>query len=379
MSIYVREVARELGNQGFLVDAFTRRHGPEHAEVMELDRNVRLLHLKAGPDRQVDKIEVYGHLQEFTSSLEEFRTRNDLDYALIFSHYWLSGWAGVQLRRRWAVPHILMFHTTGAAKNASGAGEYEPELRVESERQLVRKCDRVIAATGREKAGLVSQYGASPERISVIPCGVNLELFRPSDRQAARRLLGLDREKIILYVGRIEPVKGIERLLRAVSYLDNRTLSLVIVGGDEHSRGEVERLKALARDLKIQETVDFRGLVEHEKMPSYYCAADVCAVPSFYESFGLVALESLACGTPVVASDVGAIKEVIRSEEMGRVLSVDHSPLALAEALADYTSRAARDPLLVRQGVSRFSWADTARRIAQVFSEVRVVTPPGME
>jgi len=377
MSIYVREVAHELGNQGFLVDIFTRRHGPEHGGVVELERNVCLVHLKAGPERPIDKIQVYDHLREFAGGLEEFRSRNGIHYDLIYSHYWLSGWAGAQVQQSWAVPHIMMFHTVGALKNAGGVGEPEPELRIESERQLAKACERIIAPTEKEKGELVSRYGALPERIRVIPCGVNMDRFRPMDKKSARQRVGLGDEKVILYVGRIEPVKGIERLLRAASYLDNdRGLRLVIIGGDEHARGEVERLKRLARDLHVEETVDFRGLVEHEALPHFYNAADVCAVASYYESFGLVALESLACGTPVVASDVGIMREIIRRDEMGCVLAVDHNPSALARALAEHISRTASDPFLIREGVSRFGWANIARQVSEVFAEFGVQVRP---
>ena len=373
MSIYVREIADELGKQGFLVDIFTRRHGPEHRGVMEVDHNVRLIHLQAGPDGPIDKTQVYEHLREFTGGLEEFRHHNGLHYDLIYSHYWLSGCAGTMLRQRWDAPHIMMFHTVGAAKNASGAGEREPELRIENEKRLARECERIIAATEKEKGELVHRYGALPERITVVPCGVNLDRFRPMDRRRVRQRLRFGDEKIILYVGRIEPVKGIERLLRATSYLDNDLrLRLVIIGGDEHSLGEVERLRGLARDLHIEETVDFRGLVDHDELPYFYTAADVCAVVSYYESFGLVALESLACGTPVVASDVGIMRDIIRWDEMGCVLSVDHDPPALARMLAKYISRPASDPLLVRKGVSHFGWANIARQVTEIFSEVGV-------
>ena len=373
MSIYLRELTHELGKHGFLIDIFTRLHGPEHGGVMELDHNVRLVHLKAGPERPIDKMQVYEHLEEFGRNLEEFRCRSDLHYNLIYSHYWLSGWAGRQLRQWWGVPHVMMFHTLGAVKNASGAGQPEPQLRIETERRLALGCERIIAATEKEKDELVCRYGALPERIRVVPCGVNLDRFRPLDKKSVRHRIGFGDEKIVLYVGRIESVKGIERLVRATSYLDNdQGLRLVIIGGDEHSRAEVDRLKRLARDIHIEETVDFRGLVEHEELPYFYNAADVCAVVSYYESFGLVALESLACGTPVVASDVGIMRSIIRQKEMGCVLSVDHGPRALARVLAQYISRTSVDPLLIREGVSHFGWTSIARQVNQVFSEVGV-------
>ncbi len=313
MSVYIVEIARELGKQGHLVDAYTRVHDPRDKQIYELGQNARLIHLRAGEVKQIPKLAVYSYLPEFACNLEDFRKHNDLQYDLVFSHYWLSGWVGEYLQQWWHVPHITMFHTLGAVKNAIGIGEDEPELRIETERDVARSCHHTIATTEKEKEELILHYGASPARISVIPCGVNLELFQPVDKEMAKQELGFGDDKIILFVGRIEPLKGIDQLLRAMTYLQNsQGLRLVIIGGDEHSQYEMERLQKLSRALHIEGSVTFPGLIKHEKLPYFYSAADVCVIPSYYESFGLVALESMACGTPVVATNVGGIKGVVR-------------------------------------------------------------------
>lgn len=365
MSVYVREVAQELGKQGFLVDVYTRVHDPKDKQVIELGRNARLIHLRAGEDESMHKLAVYAYLSDFACNLENFRKNNDLHYDLVFSHYWLSGWVGESLQRWWNVPHVTVFHTLGAVKNATGIGEDEPELRIETERHLAGSCHHIIATTDREKDDLVLHYGASPDRISVVPCGVNLALFHLKDKEAAKRQLGFDGEKVVLFVGRIEPLKGIDRLLRAMTYLQNgQRLRLVVVGGDEHSQHEIERLRNMTRDLHIEGSVTFPGLIKHEKLPCFYNAADVCVIPSYYESFGLVALESMACGTPVVGTDVGGLKNIIHQGETGYVVS-DNTPEHLAEKIALLLSRQTDTQLalLIRESVAGFSWSNIAREI----------------
>ncbi len=357
MSVYIRELARELGKIGIAVDVYTRIHDPRDDHVYSLGENARLIHLNAGGIGEIDKLAIYPHLSDFTSSLEEFRQGQAIKYDLIFSHYWLSGIAGVRLQRQWDVPHFMMFHTMGAAKNALGIGEAEPELRIESESQLVRECHRIIASTEREKKALIRHLGASPDRIAVIPCGINLELFSPVDKVVARSQLGLGDRKLILYVGRIEPLKGIDRLIRAVSYLEEGPKAeLAIIGGGEDSQAEIERLRQLSRSLNIADRVSFLGLVKQETLPVYYSAADVCVNPSYYETFGLMALESLACGTPVVASNVGGCRDIIRQGETGYVLP-DNSPDGIAEKLAALLSPQGANlhsSLAIRSSVSQY-------------------------
>ncbi len=373
MSVYVRELARELGRQGHLVDIYTRVHGREDNQVVPLGENARIIHLEAGKNRDVPKLALYSDLPDFTDHLEGFREDNNLRYDLIFSHYWLSGWVGESLRRWWQVPHITMFHTLGAVKNAIGRGEAEPELRLNTEKHLAGNCQRIIATTEREKEALIRHYDAAPERIGVVPCGVNLSLFQPMDKERAKHRLGFGDDKVILFVGRLEPLKGLDQLLQAMTYLPHsQRPRLVIIGGDEHSQPEMERLKRLSRYLQIQESVTFSGLVSQEYLPCYYGAADVSVVPSYYESFSLVALESLACGTPVVATDVGNIKNIIRNGETGYVIR-DNNPRLLADKIALLLSPPGPDAASVRTiraSVTQFSWLNIAPAITQEFSLV---------
>ncbi|MFH1647185.1 MAG: glycosyltransferase [Chloroflexota bacterium] len=366
MSVYIRELARELGRLGHTVDVYTRVHDPNDPLIIDLGEGARLIHLLAGEQEKIHKLAVYSYLPDFACHLESFRKNNDLHYDLVFSHYWLSGWVGRYLQLWWQVPHVIMFHTLGAVKNAIGIGEDAPELRIVTERASVQNCQRVIVATEREKSELIRYYGASPDRVSVVPCGVNLEMFRPVDREAARQKLGLAEDKILLFVGRIDPLKGADRLLRALPLLGNTgSLRLVIIGGDEYSRSEVEKLRKLAAGLGIGDRVTFQGIVKQDRLPYFYSAADVCVVPSYYESFGLVALESLACGTPVVASDVGDLRNIIRPGETGYVVA-ENSPAALADGIARLLSRPPRDTdtgLAIRESVRRFAWSSIAAAV----------------
>jgi len=306
MSVYVLELARELGKCGHLVDIYTRDHDPMDKQIYELGNNTRLIHLKAGKDGEMHKLAVYPHLPDFAGKLESFRKRNQLHYDLVYSNYWLSAWAGKFLQSWWNVPHIVMFHTLGAVKNAIGIGEAEPELRLETERYIARNCHRIIAATEREKEDLIQYYGASPETISVIPCGVNLDRFQSIDRETARQRLDLNgNRRNILFVGRIEPLKGIDKLLRAMTYLKNK--------------------------------------------------------------HGLVALESLACGTPVVATDVGIAKKVIHQGETGYVVP-DNSPHRLAQKIELLLSKpevTTESIDLMRTSVADFDWSKIADRIVR--------------
>jgi D-inositol-3-phosphate glycosyltransferase len=373
MSVYIRELARELGKLGHKVDLFTRVHDPHDLLMESLARNVRLVHFKVGGDEAINKLDLYPLLPDFVSSLDEFRKRRRLKYDLIFSHYWLSGIVGQEIEKRWNVPNIIMFHTLGAIKNSLGVGYEEPDLRIKTETELARSSQRIITATDNEKAALVNGYDVSADKVAVIPCGVNLRTFRPFNRISARDKLGLDNEKIVLFVGRIEPLKGIDRLFGAFAGIPNKdTTKLVVIGGDPDSEAELKQLRQLSNKLGIADAVSFIGTVKHELMPYYYNAADVCVVSSHYESFGLVALESLACGTPVVATDVGNLRNIIQPGLSGFVVP-DHSEDGLTEMIADvlaWPERGLRQSRLIRQSVTGFSWANTAGQINDEFSRV---------
>jgi len=368
MSVYIRELARELGGKGHLVDVYTRVHDQNDPQVVDLGHNARLIHLRVGDDTRIEKLALYTHLPDFACSLENYCQQNNQRYDIIFSHYWLSALVGEYLKNWWHIPHLTMFHTLGAVKNTFNIGSEETELRIETEKSLARNCDRIIAATPVEKEYLTHLYTATPERIEVIPCGVNLQLFYPRGKRISRQRLGLTDDKVLLFVGRIDPLKGINQLIKALPLLQNgQKRRLLIVGGDEDSRAEIATLQGLTQELKVQDSVSFLGTIKHEQLPYYYSAADLCVMPSYYESFGMVALEALACGTPVVATDVGALKSIIRQGETGYVVT-DNSPRQLAgqiELLLNHPITELKSVMAMRESVSQYGWANIAEAIVR--------------
>ncbi|MBW2092346.1 MAG: glycosyltransferase [Deltaproteobacteria bacterium] len=371
MSVYVRELARALGKLGHSVDVFTRLHGPDDSKIVKLGENTRLIHLKAGRNGNMHKLAIYPHLTDFVCDLEKFINLENREYDLLHSHYWLSGWVGEKIQGLRGIPHMIMFHTLGAVKNAVGVGEIEPELRVTTEKELAKSCNRIVAATAREKAELIRYYGAPLDSISVVPCGVNLELFKPEDKKAARQQLGFNYlESIVLFVGRIDPLKGIDRLLEAKACLQNNPeFKLIIIGGDDHLKPEWLKLKRISRDLGLGDSVLFVGRVKQEDLSLYYSAADVCVVPSHHESFGLVALESLACGTPVVATKVGGIEDIVQEGKTGYLVTGDISR-SLADRIATVLSDSNAglySPNVLRSSVIEYSWANIADAVIEVY------------
>ncbi len=378
MSIYIRELTRSLAKQGHIVDIFTRVQDPVTPEIIDLAPGARQIHIHAGEPADIDKLLVYNHAPDFACKVESFRKQHDLSYDIVFSHYWISGIAGEYLQVWWQVPHLVMFHTLGAMKNAIGIGEDEPDLRLEEEKQIAGYCHRIIAATAKEKAALNLYYDVPPEKVSIIPCGVNLELFQLRNKITARRKLGLDDGKIILFVGRVERLKGIDKIIQALPCLEDIKSRLVVVGEDGNRPGEIKNLKTLAEKLGVADRVTFTGLVAYEKLPDYYNAADVFVFPSYYESFGLAPLESLACGTPVVANRVGDLVNIIREGKTGYVLP-DNAPERLAEKIAlvlRAQTEDTADRLSVRSSVLRFGWQNIASAVLdelQKLIERRVV------
>lgn len=361
MSVYVREVARELGRMGHEVDIFTRLSEPGPVAPRHLYENVRLVQLPAGTQGPAHKLALYPHLEEFCREILRFCRSEGLSYDLLQSHYWLSGLVGARLKRAWQIPHFVVFHTLGALKNRTDEPHKEPPVRLRAERRLAATCDRILASTQAEKSFLTCHLAANPEKISVVPCGVDLELFRPVNKTEARRRLGFDpRDTLLLFVGRFAPLKGIDRLITSLSYLRNLDrVKLVIAGGNgSKEEGPFRQGSGALRD-KLLGAILFPGRVEQSRLPLYYSAADLLVLPSQYESFGLVALEALACGTPVVATPVGAMPTLIRHGETGCLVH-DGSPEGLARGI-ERALACCRDrpPETIRASVLSYEWRRT--------------------
>lgn len=381
MNVYVRALGQQLSALGLEIDIYTRRQAPELPACVEPVEGMRVLHLDAGPPRPLHKERVVDHLPEFVAGVERMAARLPGGYDLIHAHYWLSAQVGLALKARWGVPLVVMFHTLARMKNRvlAAGPERESARRAAIEQQAMLAADRVIAASAADRRQLLEHYLLPPAKISVVPGGVDLARFRPQDQAAARAALGLAARYVLLYVGRIQRLKGIDLLLRAAARLvhDDPTLGaallVLIVGGrptgDGPEQAELRRLQALARALGIADRVRFVGAVGQDQLPRYYAAADATVVPSLYESFGLVAVESMACGTPVVAARVGGLTSTVRDGATGFLIPT-RDPALYAERLAQLL----RDPVLrARMGLQarrcalRYDWAQIAEEIYGIY------------
>jgi D-inositol-3-phosphate glycosyltransferase len=371
MNVYVRETASRLAALGHEVDVFTRsaERGPA---VQQLAPGARLIRVAAGPARALDKQRLPELVPQFANGVAAFRLAEGRRYDLLHSHYWLSGTAALLLQRRWQVPHVTMFHTLGEVKNRARLGEHEPVRRIEAERRIVDEASRIVCATEHERGLLRSLYGAVEARIVTIPCGVDADLFVPADRESAKRRLGFAGERAVVYAGRIEPLKGLDIVVGALAQLDEPRPLLVVVGGDHHAAAEVRRLQAAAAAAGVLDRVRFVGAVPQAELAVYLAAADVCVVPSFYESFGMVALEAQACGTPVVASRVGGLPGVVRDGETGYLV-----PWRCPEPFAERLDLLLRNDGLrrslgrtAREWAERFRWESVAARLVGLYESV---------
>jgi len=388
MNVYVRDLSRELGRRGFQVDVFTRSQNLDVPRVdsLGLGQNARVIHVPAGPEAPYDKNLVYDHLPEFVAGVKRFAKEQGVAYDLIHSHYWLSGWAARELRRSWGTPIVQMFHTLGQMKDsvAQRPEEREPSRRIEVETQIMAFADQLVAATPLEKAQMVWLYSADPCKISVVPCGVDLNIFRPLSQERTRQQLGVcDRLYMVLFVGRIEPLKGVDTLFRAMAIVAKDfprwkdEICVCIVGGDasekpETINAEMERLRALREELGISDLVTFLGAQAQDTLPSYYSAADVLVVPSHYESFGMVALEAMACGTPVIASKVGGLSFTVQDGITGfHVPERDPETLAgkISLLLKDHDLRS-RLSAQSAQWARRYSWQKVADQIVSLYHQL---------
>ncbi len=371
MNVYIRELSREMARRAHTMDIFTRRTDASTPEVVALDERTRVVQVTAGPFA-AGKAAVRRHLPAFLRGVLAFQDREGRSYDLVHSHYWLSGWVGQALKAHWGVPHVIMFHTLGEAKNRAHLSEHEPTYRIAGERLVAQGADRIICASASERELLVNLYGVSPQRVSCVPCGVDTDRFRPLSRAGARRRLGLPPgEPLVLFVGRIEPLKGIDILLGAAAQLEGG-FRLLVVGGDARDADRKAELALLAQELGIGQRVTFQDAAPHSELPLYYNAADVCVVPSYYESFGLVALEAMACGVPVVASSVGGLRETVRDGQTGYLVPW-RCPEPFAERLDLLLSN---EPLRrslgreARAAVVRFRWSEVAARVEDIYHQM---------
>ncbi len=387
LNVYVVETAKRLGRRGIEVEIFTRRTSGDQDDVVELAPNVIVRHIDAGPYEGLVKEDLPGQLCAFAAGVMRFvATSPEGYYDLVHSHYWLSGQVGWLAADRWNVPLVHTMHTMSKVKNGALAegDRPEPKGREIGEEQVVRVASWLTANTDTEARELVDLYDADPERVRVVPPGVDLDVLRPADRAETRRLLDVPVENdLLLFVGRIQPLKAPDVLVRAVAELVRREpqrrdrLSVAILGGPSGSGLDRPRsLHNLARELGVDDLVRFVPPADRAGLARWFAAADLTVVPSYSESFGLVAIESMACGTPVVASRVGGLPTAVGG---GGVLVDGHDPADWATAIADLLDDPEQRKVLSDNAVrraQRFSWDATTDALYEVYRHACEVAPP---
>jgi D-inositol-3-phosphate glycosyltransferase len=410
MNVYVREVARELARRNIAVDVFTRR---QSAQTLRIDPriapNARVIHVPAGPEAPVPKRDLPKYVRAFTEWMCRFVTEDDRSqttddnlanrssivgrpssYDVIHSNYWLSGLVADSLRQCWGTRFAHTFHTLAELKNqiAQRPEERESAERVEAERRLCSMADLLTAATKLEQQQLTHFYGAATARIRIVPPGVDIDRFHPIEQSYAKSVIGVPADcRLVLFAGRIEPLKGIDTLFRAIALLRDRArcsallrerpLCVAIIGGDpseagRRENGEMARLHALRDELGLSDMITFLGARDQDTLHFYFSAADCLVMPSHYESFGMVALEAMACGTPVVVSDVGGLSQLVRHNQTGIRVRVN-DPAAVADAV----ERLLTNEVLRRRMGHRascyaedFSWVKIVDKLVGVYEEL---------
>ena len=387
MNVYVRELTRKLGRMGIHVDIFTRSQDEHIPSVLhDLGYGNRVVHVPAGPEVPLPKQELAEYISTFSEYILEFAAQRGCNYDLIHSHYWMSGLAAEELQKAWNVPIVQMFHTLGLMKQrvAQNQEEAEGQYRIQGEHQVLKIADRIIAATVAEMAQLQWLYHVDKEKIAVIPPGVDTSHFYPIPPPEAKEFIGIPTDsRMLLYVGRIEPLKGVDTLIQAISRMGKNgdlcryNLCMTIIGGEpDASRDimtqEMARLQRLSSEYGLDEFVTFLGRRSQDTLPYYYSAADAVIMPSHYESFGMVALEAMACGTPVIASQVGGLAFLVQDGETGY-----HIPVGDIEALGDRLTLLLEDDELHAQ-ISRhaaafaqdYAWGKIANKIADLYQQM---------
>lgn len=326
--IYIKDICRLL-SKNYKIDIFTRKKNESEEEIVELFPDVNVIRIEAGPVEFVPKEKIYLHLNEFFMNTVRWIEKNKKNYSLIHSHYWYSGSVALKLKDYFEIPMVHNCHSLGKVKYDVLKEPKPPfaDMRLLEEELILKKANAIIASTSQEVKNILDLYGVTGENIELIRAGVDERLFKPIEKTEAIKETGLDFENTILFVGRITKAKGLRILIKALKKLKtefNKELKLLIVGGDisgvmhsEIESKEKKRIKKLIKELDLSDDVIFLGPVEREELPYYYSLADVCVVPSLYETFGLVAVEAMACGTPVIASKVGGLAHTVKNGYSG--------------------------------------------------------------
>lgn len=376
-NVYVRQVGEALSRQGWQVDMFTRRSAADQLEIVQHNPHCRTIRLTAGAQEFIPRDDLFSYLPEFVQNFQKFQAESGFEYPLVHTNYWLSSWVGMTLKKLQGSKQIHTYHSLGAVKYQSvSAIPMVAKTRLATEKQCLETAERIVATSPQEQEhmrSLVSAHG----NIDIIPCGTDIDRFGRIARLEARQALGLNQDdKIVLYVGRFDRRKGIETAVRAVGRLQHENLRLIVGGGSRPGQSdgiERDRIEGIVHELGLQDLTLFPGRLGLENLHLYYAAADVCVVPSHYEPFGLVAIEAMASGTPVVASDVGGLQFTVIPEETG-LLVPPKDDAAFAQAIGRILADPAYRYQLGRAGRDRveemFSWDGVASQLGKLYQQV---------
>ena len=379
-NVYVRHVGEALAELGWQVDMFTRKVSVEQEDIVWHSPNCRTIRLKAGNVDFVPRDNIFGHLPEFVDNFLKFQEDNGIIYSLIHTNYWLSSWVGMQLKQKQGSQIVHTYHSLGAVKyNTVKTVPLIASTRLGIEKQVLETAQRIVATSPQEQQHMRT-FVSTKGDIDIIPCGTDIERFGHIDRKSARAKLGINPQtKLVMYVGRFDPRKGIETLVRAVresELFGSEDFKLIICGGSRPGRSdgnERDRIEKIVAELGITQMTEFPGRVSQKNLPFYYGAADVCVVPSHYEPFGLVAIEAMASFTPVVASDVGGLQFTVVNEETGLLAPPQDVP-AFANAIdrilmdaqwAEELGQAAR-----KRVEKKFSWDGVAMQLSELYKSL---------
>lgn len=379
MNVYIRELGAAMARSGVEVVVFTRASDGHTPEVVEPTPGFRVVHIEAGPRQALPISGLTGLVGEFAENTLAWIEQNAESFDIIHSHYWLSGWAGVLLKEKLGLPLANSFHTLGRIKDLSRRDGQAPEgtIRTLTEEEVIARSDCVVASTPYEFEDLMEHYSANPERLCTSPPGIGHDVFKPGDKEAARMWTGLGFDEIILFAGRIQPLKGVDIAVTALSLIKpkDRSAHLVAIGGPSGESGaaEMEALKLQARDLGLGDRVHFIPPVPRDQLAVFYQAADALIMPSRSETFGMVAAEAQACGVPVIAADVGGLSYIIEHNKSGLLID-GHDPADYAAAIG----RVLDDPTLADalsagaiDHAQRFSWDATVSRLLELYAGIQ--------
>ncbi len=381
-NVYVAELSKELAHKGFHIDIFTRKNDASCNEVVDFAPGVRIIHIEAGPQMFIEKEKLLCYMGEFTNNMLLFINKNQLHYTLLHANFFMSGLVASNLKRQLHIPYVVTFHALGLVRLAHQKEmDRFPAERFDIERMIVKDADHLIAECPQDKEDLINYYHANPSKISIIPCGVNLNEFTLINKRLARKKLNLRNDEIILLqLGRMVPRKGVDTVIRSLSELNKhfKKVRLLIVGGesdqaDENLTPEIGRLKKIAIQEQVDEHVTFTGHRKRDVLKYYYAAADIFITTPWYEPFGITPLEAMACGTPVIGSNVGGIKYSVIDGVTG-FLVPPRDPLTLAKKAQQLISNKQLFCKMQKNAVSHvrknFTWKNVAADVSELYAMV---------